>query len=344
VEPGTFGAQGKGRALEREIAALFEEHGYRVEANRVLEGRSGAPHEVDVLAEKGDALTRSRVLVECKARNGAIEKDVVAKVQLVLRDLVGLNHAIIVSLEGWTSGAEAAARECGIELWGPHELREHLGKLSLSRLQAPPASRPAEGWPARVTRQAAEPYIARQAGGFLRWREELVALGLLWMPWHLLQVACARDQAFRRTVTTRTWHLVDALRSELRSVHDGEPRAAAVDTGAGALPVRVAGRAVEAEIGQAFERWSEVTTEAARARHAARLEAFGIRLPVRSVVVERARPVYSPIWVGLFRRAGAERVVAVDATRGNLDLELGRTLTGDCALVRQALEATSPGA
>src|SRR5437879_4414682 len=77
----------KGHELERRIAAYFESHGYVCERNVINRGRSGAPHELDIVAQKTDGITSFRLAVECKAWQGRIEKDVVAKFDYVLKDL-----------------------------------------------------------------------------------------------------------------------------------------------------------------------------------------------------------------------------------------------------------------
>ena len=85
-----------GRQLEQRVAAFFATNGYATRCNEILEGRSGGRHEIDVLAEKSDALTTYRVAVECKAWQQPIEKDVVSKLHYVLSDL-GLSKGIVVS-------------------------------------------------------------------------------------------------------------------------------------------------------------------------------------------------------------------------------------------------------
>lgn len=77
----------KGQELERKIESFFQLNGYKTQRNVVLEGKSGGKHEIDVLAEKSDGITTFRVMVECKAWNKPIEKDVVSKVSYVVRDL-----------------------------------------------------------------------------------------------------------------------------------------------------------------------------------------------------------------------------------------------------------------
>ena len=55
----------KGTELEQKIADVFAANGYRVQTNVTREGRSGATHEIDVLAEKTDDLLTLSVAVEC---------------------------------------------------------------------------------------------------------------------------------------------------------------------------------------------------------------------------------------------------------------------------------------
>ncbi len=53
-----------GFEFERFVARLLEEHGFRVEVNRIVHGRC-VEHEIDVVAEKGG----KSYLVECKFHN-----------------------------------------------------------------------------------------------------------------------------------------------------------------------------------------------------------------------------------------------------------------------------------
>src|SRR4051794_10162837 len=101
-----------GRDLEQRIAAFFGQNGYTTQCNAFVEGRSGGRHEIDVLAEKSDALTTYRVAVECKAWQAPIEKDVVSKLHYVVND-AGLSKGIIVSLGGARSGADRTAADLG---------------------------------------------------------------------------------------------------------------------------------------------------------------------------------------------------------------------------------------
>lgn len=118
----------KGSGLELRIEAYFKLTGYAAERNVIREGRSGAPHEIDVLASKNDGVTDVTIAIECKAWDTPIEKDVISKLSMELGDLA-INKGIVVSLNGWTTGAELTAKQLGIELWGRDEIRDRLGPL-----------------------------------------------------------------------------------------------------------------------------------------------------------------------------------------------------------------------
>ena len=116
----------RGAALETLLAGHFTRHGYAVESNLVVEGRSGNAHELDVVARRSDALTDYVTVVEAKSWSNRVGKEVVAKLAYVLADL-GLHKGIIAAPGGFSSGATVAARELGIELWDGAELERRLG-------------------------------------------------------------------------------------------------------------------------------------------------------------------------------------------------------------------------
>lgn len=173
-----------GRDLEAAIADSFASYGYEVELNVVREGRSGARHEIDVLAVKRDALTTVSVAIECKSWERPIEKEVLSKLHYVMGDL-GLAKGIVVSRGGARSGAERAAEQLAIELWGHDELVHHLGAATVAALgTAPPARREAQGWPFLVDEAAATPTMRASLRGtaLLGRREELEHVHPVWVP------------------------------------------------------------------------------------------------------------------------------------------------------------------
>ncbi|MBP7986087.1 restriction endonuclease, partial [Candidatus Neomicrothrix sp.] len=121
----------RGAALETLLAGHFTRHGYAVESNLVVEGRSGNAHELDVVARRSDALTDYVTVVEAKSWSNRVGKEVVAKLAYVLAD-VGMHKGIIAAPGGLTSGAITAAEALGIEVWDGAELERRLGATALA--------------------------------------------------------------------------------------------------------------------------------------------------------------------------------------------------------------------
>ena len=335
----------RGRQLEQQIAAFFLGHGYDVTSNAVLEGRSGGSHEIDVLAVTSDPLMTFRVGVECKAWSAPVTKDVVAKHDMVVRDL-GLDKGIVVAPGGAAAGAMTTATELGIEIWDGDDLRDRLGDGPATELgMAPAPARAAVGWERRIDASRADALIVREARGLLGvvGREAVTESSLLWVPWHALRIAVTRSEGRlrRRTRTRRIWNLYDAMSGRLvvSDATEEVPALGEVDIAAGHLPIVVKARAIQAEIRQAFERWSEVVTEAAQERHEERLAALGIPLPAADVAIEDSSIVYQPVHLAVLRRRGGERVVAIDAHLGTRAKDLEEVLTGQVGAVRRALGA-----
>lgn len=327
----------RGRELERQIGELFRHHGYAVELNAFREGSSGVRHEIDVLATRADALTESVTFVECKAWDARIPKDVVAKARYVMQD-AGINHGVIVAPGGWTVSAEAAAREAGLELWGPSELSERLGAQAVAGLTTAPR-REAMGLPATVPARHAERCFAREARGLLG-RREILHTGLLWTPWHVLRLSLSSERGVlrKRLVSERRLTMFDGLDGTLVLPLGKEPRWAPVDIGSGALAVERRPASLSNEITDALAKHRSVTTDAARRRHADRLAAVGIELPLSAVTVEDHSTLHIPFWVAVLRDRSGDRVVATRAhAKDGVDQPVGALLTPRVAAVADAL-------
>lgn len=329
----------KGQALERQIADLFTRNGYQAELNVVRNGRSGAPHEIDVLARRSDQLTATSTLLECKAWSGPISKEVVAKTSLVMRD-VGVNHAIVVALDGWTTGAADTAEEVGVELWGPDELAERLGHQALAGLRSAPVVE-AQGFERTVEPARAERLIGKEAGGILGLgRKRVASFGLLWIPWHLLQLGISYEKrGFRtRTVSRRVWNMYDALDGSGLFQFSSAPVTAPVDISSGSLGIELKARKLISTITTSLAKYGEVTTEAAKERYAGRLASLGIDLPASAIQVEEQATVYLPVFAAIIQERDGERVAAVHANdRAAIDAMIGAALTGRLASVADAL-------
>src|SRR5262249_15346945 len=135
-------------------------------------------------------------MIECKAWNHPIEKDIVSKVNYVVRDL-GLNKGIIVSLAGCRIGAEQAAKELGIDLWDGYEIEKRLGQVVVAELRGSGTSRrTVRGLPPTVTAERAGNALRSHRSGLLR-KEELQWTGLIWLPLHRLIVSVSNTKRRR---------------------------------------------------------------------------------------------------------------------------------------------------
>lgn len=335
----------RGSRLEQNVSAFFAGHGYAVRTNEIQIGRSGARHEIDVYAEKSDALTTFRVVIECKAWTSPIEKDVVTKLHYVMGDL-GLHKAIIVSLAGARSGAEVAARELGIELWGPNELRHHLGETAFADVaQTAPAQVIGTGvtgwgWPFRAAPDLAGQLISREGKGRfgLRTYEQPVWFGSVWVPAHVVQLTIAQHRAgrFRTTLTSNAIHnLYDALSGKLISPPASAPGQVQLRGAVLLKPIRRETQA-HAAIRKAHEARVKVSTPAAVARHDQALLQLGVPTPCDNVTVDKVTTVYLPAFIGLLSTPGGERLVAVDGHTGAVSEVLTRLLTAHMAHVRSS--------
>jgi hypothetical protein len=333
--------------LEERIGDHFAAHGYLVRRNAHLDGRSGGRHEVDVLAEKSDPLTTFRLAVECKAWEAPIEKDAVSKLSYVLTDL-GLNKGIIVALHGWRAGAEQAAVELGIDLWGPVELQRMLGDAVTRQLDVGMPARLARGYPFAAPRERALTRARLQGKGRLGIRtvEQLVWFKPVWVPTYVVDLSITSVEVRwgrERFLTTGATNSYEALSGTLLGpVPDADADVVEIDLSGGAIKPGVRDTKVASEIRRAFERWDEVQQDAAKRRHATVLEDLGVPVPCRRVTVDDCSLVYAPTYVGWLRTGAHDRVVVVDGVSGALWERMSAVLTSHLSLVRSSLLDEAP--
>lgn len=86
-----------------------------VQHNVKLKGKSGCEHQIDVYWEYKIAGDKHRVAIECKNYNSQVEVSNVRDFKGVLDDLNNVN-GIMVSAQGYQSGAKKYAEEYGISL------------------------------------------------------------------------------------------------------------------------------------------------------------------------------------------------------------------------------------
>jgi hypothetical protein len=342
----TTAAVDRGRALEQQIAGYFARHGYQVRTNVVLTGRSGGRHEIDVLAEKTDALTTYRVAVECKAHQQPIEKDVISKLDYVMRD-TGLNKGVVVSLTGCRVGAEQAARALGIDVWGPVELQQHLGPSTAAVLQVGAPQRLAWGFPMRADPAKARIVAEGQGKGLLglRQREQLLDFRAAWLPAYMvhLTVTVPLPRATRwskdRVGTSDSWNFYEALTGRRMEPPPAGDQPVEVDVSSGGIPPLIRDTQIAIRLREAIAAYRRVSRPDAVARHAAVLQSAGLPVPVREAQVQRTDLVYLPIYVGLLQAATAQRVVVINGFTGELSEAKSKILTGQLGHLRAAFSA-----
>jgi hypothetical protein len=127
-------AQQKGLALELRVARLFEQRGYDVAHNTWMRGRSGAQHQVDVLARHAAPLHNSTLIIEAKAYAGAVDKDRILKLLHIVDD-VGADRGIIVTTGRATPDALRTAAGRAIDIWDRERLARLLGETEVGAVE-----------------------------------------------------------------------------------------------------------------------------------------------------------------------------------------------------------------
>jgi len=103
-------------------SALGAQYGIKVRGfgrNCKIKGKSGIPHQVDVLTEQFDGERKVLTAIECKYWNKRVNKDAVMKLSKVMEDS-GIAFGIIVCKTGFTKDTLTFAEHEGIklvELW-----------------------------------------------------------------------------------------------------------------------------------------------------------------------------------------------------------------------------------
>jgi hypothetical protein len=324
--------------LERRIAAFLRTRGYEVSTNVFRNGKSGARHELDVVATKNDGLATFMMVVECKAWETAIDKDIVYKLSGELSDL-GAAKGVIATLSGWTVQAGQAAAQNNIDLWGPDELTTMMGDLSMYDLHQGSAPLVASGFRFTVPSQTAFVPISRLAKGTLGMgKEEVIWYGPLWFPTWNLQLGITRGEGFmnRTPRITQAWNGYEALTSTCVYHRDAKPSFVEVDLSEGHIEPAQKAADVVKFLNSSISKWRQVTSKEARSRHAATLTRLGIQVPFRAVVFETTELVYLPLWVALLTKRGQERVVAIDGTTGQERERISVAMTKNAQRVRNA--------
>ncbi|MDA8193796.1 MAG: restriction endonuclease [Thermaerobacter sp.] len=333
----------KGARLEQQVATYFRLNGYAVELNAKLEGKSGALHEIDVLARKSDGITEFVLAIECKAWSTPIEKDVVSKLSMIISD-IGINKGIIVSLQGWRSGAEKSAQQEKIELWGPEELTHHLGAVSLADLNAQQDNRYAiEAFvDALMPESHLRPMMESQSRGLLGFgREQEAWARLIWLPFHLVELhlsTMVKEFLRKPTIkTTPVWALYNAL-DDRHFLSMSIAPSTATQHNTPVIPAKTKPKALATTLTTTMKKFREVTTDNAKARYRKKLVSFGLAADaLENLAVEQMTVIHYPFFAGMFRRRGNERLIAINAYTGKFDPTVSKSLTENMSFVSNAM-------
>lgn len=121
----------KGTGFELKLAELFKQKGYRVTHNIKMTGKSGATHQIDVLAQFEAPLHTSTIIIEAKSYQSNIDKDIIMKLIQIQQD-VGADRAILSTTSDFTPGALQTAQQYqNLELWDRAKITSLLGEMQL---------------------------------------------------------------------------------------------------------------------------------------------------------------------------------------------------------------------
>jgi hypothetical protein len=123
----------RGTAFELRLRNLFEARGYRATQNVRMVGRSGAEHQIDVFAEFDLPLQTVRLVVEAKAHESPIDKDVLLKLIQIVDDL-GADRGVLATTSYFTPGALKMAAGHNVDLWDRDHVLRLLGESALASL------------------------------------------------------------------------------------------------------------------------------------------------------------------------------------------------------------------
>ncbi|MCJ7632559.1 restriction endonuclease [Candidatus Bathyarchaeota archaeon] len=228
----------KGLALELKLLELFRKMGYSVIHDTKRVGRSGAQHQIDVLAEYRCPLHNSTLVIEAKSYDSPIDKDRIMKLIQIVDD-IGADRGIIVTTSYFTPEAIKTASGHNVELWSREQLVKLLGEVLLLGAE--------KGLPEEVSvkERAVKPVLTiqdaesiersilqqRAKGGFLgagKIVERFDSVTLQYFPFYEAEVQTTVSEVektgllSKRTVqkNVNTRISIDALRGDISTVNE----------------------------------------------------------------------------------------------------------------------------
>ena len=329
----------KGSELERRIGEYLQSHGYTVSLNEFRTGRSGAKHELDVVGRKHDGITNYELIVECKAWKRAIDKDVVFKLSSELSD-IGAAKGVIISLSGWTEQAEQSARNVNIELWGPKELSERFGELTVNNLHQLSTPVMSSGLTNKVDREDATYQIANSVKGiFGLGREEVNLVRRLWLPTWTLKIGTTRNHGVVRKTShiTHHWNSYEALSANCLANDSEKPNFVEIDISEDTIKPMLKVSEIEGYLRNAITAFNKAKDQQAKTRASVTLRRLGLTPPFAALTIESSQLTYYPIWIGVLSRGKQERVIAVNGLSGDIMKRTSTTLTAKIQHVRESV-------
>lgn len=213
----------KGTGFELKIAELFKQKGYHVTHNIKLKGKSGAEHQIDVLAQYQAPLHTSTVIIEAKSYTTNIDKDIIMKLIHIQQDLLA-DRAILVTTSDFTPGALLTAEQYkNLELWDRQKITSYLGEIqildtsdgikttNISSIKVIPAKLSLE----EVKRNATESAEKRSKGGWLsvgKVEEKVVSVEKFLYPYYDVDI-----EAKIRVVEKTGWFSEDNITKTVSS-------------------------------------------------------------------------------------------------------------------------------
>lgn len=88
-----------------------------VEANKILHGKSGATHQIDVYWEFVTGATACKCAIEAKHWDKPVSRRELSKFRAVLNDLQGQHKGVFVASSGYQKGAHNFAERYGIDVY-----------------------------------------------------------------------------------------------------------------------------------------------------------------------------------------------------------------------------------
>jgi len=172
----------KGLELEELVSRLFAAKGYDVKHDIKLKGRSGVTHQIDVYAEYRCPLHVSRIVIECKAYDKPVDKDIVMKLIHEVSDL-GMDRGILVTTSYFTWDAVKTAEGYNIDLWDNAKLKELLDETGVLEERVETPSNVYYVKPL-VAIEDAEKTLSKHAKGILSGVKSVEFIGMKYYPYY----------------------------------------------------------------------------------------------------------------------------------------------------------------